>query len=93
MHYTDDFKRQIVKLVNEGMEVKNIALENNISRSAIYKWIDLFSNDDSSSNSNLFLKVDMDTSSTVDEFEFVINNFNIKCDSITLKGILDVIKC
>jgi transposase len=36
--YTDEFKHQVVKLVNNGKSIKEIVSEYNIARSTVHKW-------------------------------------------------------
>ena len=42
--YTDEFKEQIVKLVNGGKPVKIISKEYNIARSTVQKWRNDYNN-------------------------------------------------
>lgn len=37
--YTDEFKKQIVELVNNGKKVTNIVDEYSIARSSVCKWV------------------------------------------------------
>ena len=36
--YTDEFKKQIVSLVNSGKTISEVATEYNISKSTVHKW-------------------------------------------------------
>jgi transposase len=42
--YTDEFKKQIVKLMNNGKPVIEIVKEYNIARSTIHKWANDYNN-------------------------------------------------
>lgn len=37
--YTDEFKKQIVNLVNNGKSTQNVADEYNIAKSTVCKWV------------------------------------------------------
>jgi transposase len=42
--YTDEFKKQIVSLVENGKSPTDIAYEYNIARSTVNKWVSNFNN-------------------------------------------------
>jgi transposase len=37
--YNDDFKKQIVGLVNNGKKANDVAQEYNLSKSTVFKWV------------------------------------------------------
>ncbi|SJZ82909.1 transposase [Selenihalanaerobacter shriftii] len=42
--YNDEFKKQIVSLVDNGKKISEIVKEYNISRSTVHKWVKDFNN-------------------------------------------------
>ena len=45
--YTDEFKEQIVSLVNTGKSISEVATEYNISKSTVHKWTHNYNNSSS----------------------------------------------
>ena len=44
IHYTDDFKRQIIALKQNGKSVSDISREYSVAKSTINKWVKDYSN-------------------------------------------------
>jgi len=68
-HYTDEFKRKIVELINSGKSCQSVVSEYKISRSTIYKWVESFNKtksfkakDNRSSDENEFIKLKKENS-------------------------------
>jgi len=47
IRYTDEFKKQIVSLINTGKPTKEVIDEYKISRSTIFKWVNNYNNTNS----------------------------------------------
>ena len=45
--YTDDFKKQIVSLINSGKSIGEVAKEYDISKSTVHKWTNNYNNSSS----------------------------------------------